>query len=368
MPPTRPPSPPGTNQVPDPVAAAAFVASVDSFVVGPYLTGVVMGAADPAQVGPTSSAGASTSSTPNEASGRTPLPEPKVTQPSRNRDRCLLLLPPGATAPAPLLSSLRRRDIEIIQTQDAYAAAAKLCVLNREALAADRLGSPVRSGGIVLIVCDGQGVPLSATCAQMLQRYAPRVACWRYNSGAPTDERPALAPINAADLASWSVQQPALPPKSTLPSPFVLGRPIDQDPAATPGAGPTIDSSRSNKRSGPGFLRASQGTAAEKSSEGGERPGSYLRLTALQEEQVKRVAVPGPKTSENREIAPPSGSKMPPDLRSMPLLSEELAMLLMEFPEAALPNAAPHSARTGVPSGVAGAVQSEDPESGEQGR
>lgn len=120
--------------------------------------------------------------------------------------RCVLWRPPGGDPPAELLESLRRRNLEIIDCTDPYTAMARLCLLQRETVAAVGAGRAV--GPFILIVVAPTELPDAPDLVRAVERYAPRAACWMYESLDPASisgpsPNPRLRRIVPEDVQFW---------------------------------------------------------------------------------------------------------------------------------------------------------------------
>ncbi len=112
---------------------------------------------------------------------------------SAARDRCIVCVPRGASAPEPLLSSLHKRDVDVVVCDDPYRA---LVESMRADGAAAMSAQPAAS---LVVICSPTSVDLSGELVQRVRRYSPRTTTWSYDE----QHTPALRPATPADTARW---------------------------------------------------------------------------------------------------------------------------------------------------------------------
>lgn len=104
-----------------------------------------------------------------------------------------MCVPRGASAPEPLLSSLHKRDVDVVVCDDPYRA---LVESMRADGAAAMSAQPAAS---LVVICSPTSVDLSGELVQRVRRYSPRTTTWSYDE----QHTPALRPATPADTARW---------------------------------------------------------------------------------------------------------------------------------------------------------------------
>jgi hypothetical protein len=127
--------------------------------------------------------------------------------------RCVLWHAASNSVPDELLRSLRKRDIEIVEVTDQYAAVARAC-LNERAARNGTAGWPPSAIALVLLLVEPSSLDGAAGAADEVHRFSPRTAVWWYDARAT----PRLRPATDADIESWrapsdsSRRAPHVPP------------------------------------------------------------------------------------------------------------------------------------------------------------
>ena len=104
---------------------------------------------------------------------------------------------PGAALPADLVLSLERRGVEILTCDSAYSAVARACLLERAN--DERTDDPAQRDSLVLVLVNPRELGGRAEVVDAMRRYAPRTACWWYDSGA----NPRLRAVVDEDVDRW---------------------------------------------------------------------------------------------------------------------------------------------------------------------
>jgi hypothetical protein len=102
--------------------------------------------------------------------------------------RCVLLHAPDRDPDAALIEALRARGVEPVRVTNAYAALAALCA--REGHDA----GPAPRTPLVLLLDEPERVQGRARLVAAAARYAPRAACWTFESRATPSLRPLVEP------------------------------------------------------------------------------------------------------------------------------------------------------------------------------
>ena len=171
---------------------------------------------------------------------------------SRASIHCVLWHAPDAPPTPELTSLLVQRGVSLETASNPYAAAAKVCRLERtararrrpEADATDAPPAPADAPSLVLLLCEPARLPLRDALARVLELHAPRTLCWVYEKttgpkvrtiplaqigtlGSPTPA-PVPAPIPPPAPGRSAHVAPTMRLTSTEPSPRLV--PGDRDP------------------------------------------------------------------------------------------------------------------------------------------